>query len=98
MSQALVTCFELTTSCIAFLPLRIPTCQEKVIDAIGSFLTHRFPRIRAVTAEQLYLKLSEDDVDPDLEEVLLETSWTDEGVADEAAKVIALLRTTLGNW
>lgn len=62
---------------------------------IGSFLTHRFPRIRAVTAEQLYLKLSEDDVDPDLEEVLLETSWTDEGVADEAAKVTALLRTTL---
>ena len=65
---------------------------------MGSFLTHRFPRIRAVTAEQLYLKLSEDDVDPDLEEVLLETSWTDEGVADEAAKVTALLRTTLGNW
>ena len=48
-----------------------------------------------MTAEQLYLKLSEDDVDPDLEEVLLETSWTDEGVADEAAKVTALLRTTL---
>jgi len=62
---------------------------------MGSFLTHRFPRIRAVTAEQLYLKLSEDDVDPDLEDVLLETSWTDEGVADEAAKVTALLRTTL---
>jgi hypothetical protein len=50
-----------------------------------------------VTAEQLYLKLSEDDVDPDLEEVLLETSWTDEGVTDEAAKVTALLRTTLGS-
>jgi hypothetical protein len=88
---------KLTTSCIALLPLRIPTCQEKVIDAIGSFLTHRFPRIRAVTAEQLYLKLSEDDVDPDLEEALLETSWTDEGVTDEAAKVTALLRTTLGS-
>lgn len=47
-----------------------------------------------MTAEQLYLQLSEDDVDPDLEDVLLETSWTDEGVADEAAKVTALLRTT----
>ena len=88
---------KLTTSCIALSPLRIPTCQEKVIDAIGSFLTHRFPRIRAVTAEQLYLKLSEDDVEPDLEEALLETSWTDEGVTDEAAKVTALLRTTLGS-
>ena len=53
--------------------------------------------MRAVTAEQLYLKLSEDDVEPDLEEALLETSWTDEGVTDEAAKVTALLRTTLGS-
>ena len=50
-----------------------------------------------MTAEQLYLKLSEDDVDSDLEEILLETSWTDDGVADEAVKVTALLRTTLGS-
>jgi hypothetical protein len=49
-----------------------------------------------MTAEQLYLRLSEDDVDPDLEEDLLETSWTEEGIAYEAAKVTALLRTTLG--
>jgi hypothetical protein len=68
-----------------------------VIEAIGAFLTHRFPRIRAVTAEQLYLRLSEDDVDPDLEEILLETSWTDDGAAEEAAKVTILLRTTLAS-
>jgi hypothetical protein len=49
-----------------------------------------------MTTEQLYLKLSEDDVESDLEVVLLETSWTEEGIADEAAKVTALLRTTLG--
>ena len=48
-----------------------------------------------MTAEQLYLQLSEDDVDPGLEEILLETSWTSNGVADEAAKVAALLRATL---
>lgn len=87
----------LTTRCIAILPLRVRTCQEKVIDAIEAFLTHRFPRIRAVTAEQLYLKLSEDDVDPDLEEVLLETAWTDDGVNEEVTKVTALLRSTLAS-
>ena len=83
---------NLTKSCIAFLPLRMPACHEKVVDAIGSFLTHRFPRIRAVAAEQLYLKLSEDDVDPDLEDILLETSWTDDGLAEQAARVTTLLR------
>jgi hypothetical protein len=83
---------NLTHSCIAFLPVQMPACHEKVVEAIGSFLTHRFPRIRAVTAEQLYLKLSENDVDPDLEDILLETSWTDDGLADEAARVTALLR------
>jgi hypothetical protein len=80
--------------CIAFLPLHIPSCHDKVVDTICEFLSHRFPRIRAVTAEQLYLKLSEDDVDPDLEEVLLETSWTDDGAVDAATRVTSLLRTT----
>jgi hypothetical protein len=58
-------------------------------------LAHRFPRIRAVTAEQLYLKLSEDDVEPDLEEVLLETEWTNEEAPEAAAKAISLLKAFL---
>jgi hypothetical protein len=67
----------------------------KAAEAIEPFLAHRFPRIRAVTAEQLYLKLSEDDVDPDLEEILLETEWTNEGAPEAAAKAIELLKATL---
>lgn len=47
-----------------------------------------------MTAEQLYLKLSEDDVDPDLEEALLETNWTDTTATDEAGRVAGLLRST----
>lgn len=59
------------------------------------FLAHRFPRIRAMTAEQLYLKLSEDDVEPDLEEALLETSWTEPEALDVASRVGALLKAHL---
>lgn len=47
-----------------------------------------------MTAEQLYLTLSEDDVDPDLEEALLETNWTDASATDEAGRVATLLRST----
>ena len=75
--------------------LSIPDVQAKAVDSVGLFLSHRFPRIRAMTAEQLYLKLSEDDVEPDLEESLLETNWTDAVAMEEAGRVVALLRTTL---
>jgi len=52
------------------------------------FLCHRFPRVRAVTAEQMYeaiLVAQEDDGFPDanLDEVLgllSETNWTDDVV------------------
>jgi len=50
-----------------------------------------------MTAEQLYLQVSEDDIDPDLEEVLLETSWTGDGSAVEAARVTVLLRTNFAS-
>lgn len=66
--------------------------QLKAIEAIEPFLGHRFPRIRAITAEQLYLKLSEEDVEDDLEELLLGTNWTDEGAPALAAKAISLLK------
>jgi hypothetical protein len=41
------------------------------------------------------LKLSEDDVEPDLEEVLLETEWTNEEAPEAAAKAISLLKASL---
>lgn len=70
----------------------IPAVQAKAIDSLELFLSHRFPRMRAITAEQLYLKLSEDDVEPELEELLLETSWTDSDAAEQAGPVARLLR------
>jgi hypothetical protein len=48
-----------------------------------------------MTAEQLYLKLSEDDVEPELEEALLETNWTDATVTEEAGRVASLIRSFL---
>lgn len=47
-----------------------------------------------MTAEHLYLTLSagEDDLDPDLEELLLETSWTEESAGTQADRVIDLIR------
>lgn len=47
-----------------------------------------------MTAEELYLKLSEDDMEPDLEEALLETNWTEAAATEEAKRVVGLLRTT----
>lgn len=51
-------------------------------------------QIRATTAEALYLKLSDlhDEIEPELETLLLETAWTDEGVGEvEAQLVVELL-------
>ncbi len=51
-----------------------------------------------MTSEQLYVTLSaiEDDLMPELEQVLLETSWTDESVGDkEAGRIVELLRQQL---
>ena len=48
-----------------------------------------------MTAEQLYLSLStmDDEIEVQLEELLLETSWTDAGVgAEEAEEVVQSLR------
>jgi hypothetical protein len=50
-----------------------------------------------MTAESLYLELSEldDEIDPELEELLLEREWTDELVGKtEADEVVRLLRAT----
>lgn len=73
----------------------MPKVQAKAVEAIELLLSHRFPRIRSMAAEQLYLQLSEDDVEPDLEELLLETSWTEPTNEDTAKQVTSLLRSTL---
>nr|XP_019014520.1 uncharacterized protein I206_00602 [Kwoniella pini CBS 10737]OCF53301.1 hypothetical protein I206_00602 [Kwoniella pini CBS 10737] len=63
---------------ISFLSHSSSSIQLKVIQYIPLFIGHKFPRIRAISSEELYLVISSNDIDvPDeLEEILLETEWT----------------------
>lgn len=79
---------------VSALDLPHPDVRAAAAAALPPFLGHRFPRIRSASAEALYLALSEgergDEMDPELEEALLETCWTDE-VGDVPAKVAELV-------
>ncbi|WVQ80901.1 hypothetical protein IAT38_003008 [Cryptococcus sp. DSM 104549] len=67
--------------------------RAKAVGYLPLFLAHRFPRIRAMSSEEIYLTLSglEDEVDEELEEVLLETEWVGTGAEEAAGKVVELL-------
>ncbi|CDO71460.1 hypothetical protein BN946_scf184909.g54 [Trametes cinnabarina] len=59
--------------------LPIPELQSDCIAGLSQYLTHQYPRVRADTAEYLYLVLSSKDtcMDTDgVEEILLETEWS----------------------
>ncbi|KAG9042693.1 hypothetical protein FS837_010494 [Tulasnella sp. UAMH 9824] len=58
--------------------LSISSIAHKAVDALPPFLKHRFPKIRSATAEALYLALQGMDVefDDEVEEALLQTTWT----------------------
>ncbi|KIR54961.1 cofactor D [Cryptococcus gattii Ru294] len=67
---------------------------SKATSLISLFLAHRFPRIRAMASEEIYLALSEvnDDMDEELEQVLLEVDWVGSGVEQQAERVARLLQ------
>ncbi|EIW73358.1 hypothetical protein TREMEDRAFT_26174 [Tremella mesenterica DSM 1558] len=69
--------------------LDITSMFNQITQKIGLFLNHRFPRIRAMCAEELYLILSDSGNDV-LEDLLLKTVWTEE-VGDVPDKVVAML-------
>jgi len=73
------------------------TTRTKAVDALAPLLAHRFPRIRAMTAEAVYLFLSIelDELDPELEECLLETAWAQEEGVARAPEAVEMLRTAL---
>jgi hypothetical protein len=72
------------------------SARAKAIDALPAFLGHRFPRIRSITSEAIYLHLSElDEIDPQLEELLLETSWAEEEGIERAPQVAEMLRSMI---
>lgn len=77
---------------VAALALPYPLLRVKAAGALEPLLVHRFPRIRAMTAEAVYLLLSEEDeVEGELEEALLETSWTGEEASEAGPRVVVLL-------
>ncbi|KAG8980354.1 hypothetical protein FRC05_005985 [Tulasnella sp. 425] len=58
--------------------LSVPPVAHKAADGLPSFLKHRFPKVRSTAAEALYLALQGMDVefDDDVEDALLQTTWT----------------------
>lgn len=58
--------------------LSISPVAHKAVEALPSFLKHRFPKVRSTTAEALYLALQGMDAefDDEVEEALLQTTWT----------------------
>jgi hypothetical protein len=82
-----------TLACVS-LPPSFET-RARAADGLAPFLAHRFPRIRAMTAEALYLVLAEDDVEPELEEALLETHWAEEEGVSRAPDVVEMLKSSL---
>ncbi|KZV83442.1 ARM repeat-containing protein [Exidia glandulosa HHB12029] len=71
----------------------VPTevVSKDAIKVLPTFLGHRFPKVRSETAETLYLVTQTRDIDaPEVEDLLLETEWTNE-VGEEVNKVIQLL-------
>ncbi|CAK9785549.1 ARM repeat-containing protein [Cutaneotrichosporon oleaginosum] len=78
---------------VATLTLPFDRVQTAAAAALPAFLAHRFPRIRAAAAESTYLALEEEgELDPELEEMLLETNWAEEADAEAAGRVAELVR------
>ncbi|OCF31205.1 cofactor D [Kwoniella heveanensis BCC8398] len=79
---------------IAF--LSAPTsARVKAVDNLPIFLGHRFPRIRALASEEVYLALSatvEDELPEELEETLLETDWVGQEYAAGVDIVVESIR------
>lgn len=74
------------------LTLPFPAVRAKAAAALPQLLGHRFPRVRGIAAEKVYLALSE-EMDPELEEVLLETTWTGEvsDLPDRVGRLVAAM-------
>ncbi|GHJ90423.1 hypothetical protein NliqN6_6825 [Naganishia liquefaciens] len=76
--------------------LTVPVAQKTALRHIPSLLSHAFPRIRTLTAEQIYLALQTMGIeDPALDERLLGTPWAEQGHEDAGKEVVRLLATVL---
>nr|XP_019048752.1 hypothetical protein I302_02526 [Kwoniella bestiolae CBS 10118]OCF27682.1 hypothetical protein I302_02526 [Kwoniella bestiolae CBS 10118] len=90
--ERITTSMRLVISCLSSeLPVII---RSKAVDQLHLLLGHKFPRIRAISSEELYLKLSSsyDEIPDGLEEVLTETEWTGDEFQDKVGEVVELIR------
>ncbi|KAG9019897.1 hypothetical protein FRB90_000027 [Tulasnella sp. 427] len=60
--------------------LAIPSVADKAVDKLPVYLKHGYPKVRSTTAENLYLALQGMDIEfeDEVEDALLQTTWTDD--------------------
>ncbi|KAF9454706.1 ARM repeat-containing protein [Macrolepiota fuliginosa MF-IS2] len=76
--QRIQESMKITTNLIT-----IRAVSDKAISHLNDFLAHSYPRIRADTAEYLYLLLQGSDaleIEEEAESILLETEWSSENI------------------
>ncbi|KAF8319117.1 TBCD protein [Clavulina sp. PMI_390] len=92
----ITACMKIAVATLSIAPLRV-----NAIDYVSVFLNHQFPVIRTATAEEIYIKMQTADLDlesagddeGEIEELLLETPWSNNGEYESAsARVLAALR------
>ncbi|KAG8991349.1 hypothetical protein FRB94_014621 [Tulasnella sp. JGI-2019a] len=71
----------------------VPAISAEAAKCIPTFLCHKFPKVRTSTAEDLYLAIQslETEVDGEVEELLLETTWNTavDDLQEPAGKIVA---------
>ncbi|WVQ62666.1 uncharacterized protein L199_000813 [Kwoniella botswanensis] len=93
--ERITTCMRVVISCLSnALPANL---KMKSVEHLSLFLGHKFPRIRAITSEELYLKLSStyDELPDELEEILTGIEWTSEECKDKLVEVIELMKSMM---
>ncbi|KAG8881970.1 hypothetical protein FRB97_008838 [Tulasnella sp. 331] len=74
----------------------IPAISAEAVQRLPTFLCHKFPKVRTSTAEELYLVIQglETDVEEEVEELLLETTWNAdvEELREPAEKIMKSLK------
>ncbi|OCF59625.1 cofactor D [Kwoniella mangroviensis CBS 10435] len=93
--ERITTCMRVVTSCLSStLPANL---KRGSAEWLSLFLGHKFPRIRAITSEELYLKLSStyDELPDELEEILTGIEWTSEQYKEKLEEVIELIKSMM---
>ncbi|WWC99224.1 hypothetical protein V866_006120 [Kwoniella sp. B9012] len=93
--ERITNCMRVVISCLSStLPANL---KMESAQYLNLFLGHKFPRIRAITSEELYLKLSStyDELPDELEEILTGIEWTSEEYKDKLEEVIELIKSMM---